>query len=519
MSTIILAEVTAHDPATSTDRVERVGSVAYNHPSAPGHYWDAFSTGAVPSFLRREIFKDGATFGAGTNDHGEIRLTNLDGRYDWLADAWTDGRPVRVLIGDDAAAYDTFAEVFNGVVAAVEVDIAEVIIRIHDAFTEALDQPLSEAVYAGTGGVEGGDTLKDQAVAVVVGPAFNIPLEVTDAALGVCVACDAGPLTFDVVKVRGDVITPGVAQASLAALLSTAPTPGTYDWYPGTATERPTVRFGSAIDGQVAANVTTGATVADRTAAKGFEVLGARAGIVFRAADLTALDLANAAECGGWWRGTDKIRQALDDFAATVGAGYWQDGTGEWRVQRIEAPGTPVATFASLTLDRPGALNEGDILSIKPLFTGRAEGGLQPWEVTLRCARNYTVQSKDSLADAAGTAEEKDRLATEWLEASTGEDAAVRAAHPLSVPMVIDTLFAHRADAEDEAHRRRDLYADRRRFLTGVTMTPVLTGLVDLGVTVRVEHPRLGLSAGRNVRVPGMHLNLLALTADMTVWG
>ena len=240
--TIILAEITAHDPVTSTDRVERVGSQAYNHPTAPGHYWDLFATGTVPSFIRREIFRDGMTFGAGTNDFGEIRLNNLDGKYDWLADAWTDGRPVRVLIGGSDAAYDTFTEVFNGVVAAVEVDIKEVVVRIHDSFTEVLDQPLSEAVYAGTGGVEGGDTLKDQAVAVVVGPAFNIPLEVTDAALGVCVACDAGPLTFDVVKVRGDVITPGVAQASLAALLSTAPTPGTYDWYPGTATERPTVR-------------------------------------------------------------------------------------------------------------------------------------------------------------------------------------------------------------------------------------------------------------------------------------
>lgn len=519
MTTIILAEVTAHDPATATDRVERVGSVAYNHPTAPGHYWDAFAAGAVPSFIRREIFKDGATFGAGTNDFGELRLNNLDGRYDWLADAWTDGRPVRVLIGDDADAYDTFAEVFVGVVAAVEVDIAEVVIRIHDTFSEALDQPLSDDVFAGTGGVEGADTLKDQAVAVLAGRAFNVPLDLTDAALGVCVVCDTGPVVFEQVRVRGDDITPGVAQASLAALLSTAPASGVYDWYPGSASERAAVRFGSALDGQVTADVMTGATAADRTAAQVAALLGARAGIVFNADDLAALDVANSAEVGGWWRGTDRIRQALDAVAATVGAGYWQDRTGEWRIQRIEAPGTPVAVFASLSLDRPGALNEGDIRTIKPLFTGRAEGGLQPWEVTLRFARNYSVQGKDSLADSAGTAEEKDRYATEWLEASTGEDAAVRAAHPLSVPMQADTLFAHRADAEAETHRRQDLYADRRRFLAGVTMTPVLTNLVDLGVTVTVEHPRLGLSAGRNVRVPGMYLNLLALTADLTVWG
>lgn len=517
MTTIILAEITAYDTDLAAERVVRVGSQPYDHPSAPGFYRDAFAASPGANLLRREIFRDGNTFGAGVNDHGDIRLTNLDGWLDWMADAYCDGRAVRLLIGDDGDAYDDFTEVFTGVAAGVEVDVAEVRVRIHDRFSEALDQPLSEDTFAGTGGVEGPAALKGQPVPVVEGAAFNVPLELGDGTTAnlVYVLCDRGPVTFTSVRVKGDDITAGTQRADAAALMANTPTPGTYDWTPGTSTTRPAVRFGSAVDGQVTADVTTAATKPSAV----FAALAARQSVTVAAGDLTALDAATTAPVGGWWRGSDRTRQALDEVAATVGAGYWQDRDGVWRLRRIEAPGTPVATFAVFSLARDAAVGEADIISLSPIPTSRDAGGIQPWKMTLRFGRNYAPQSEDGLvAPPTITADQRARYATEWQE-TVAEDAGIRTDHPLSAPLEADTLFRDRADAEAEAARRQALYADRRRLSVRVSLTPAVAAVLDLGVTVRVEHPRLGLSAGRDMLVTGMTLDLLAQTADLTLWG
>jgi hypothetical protein len=89
----------------------------------------------------------------------------------------------------------------------------------------------------------------------------------------------------------------------------------------------------------------------------------------------------------------------------------------------------------------------------------------------------------------------------------------------MSVPLVVQTLFRHRVDAEAESVRRQALYDSRRRFSAKVKMTPEVAAILNLGITVTIEDPRLGLAACRNVRVFGIDGDLIAQIATLTLWG
>ena len=64
------------------------------------------------------------------------------------------------------------------------------------------------------------------------------------------------------------------------------------------------------------------------------------------AADVTALDSANAAELGLWIDGETQVRQALDRVLQSVGAYWYVDRGGDFRMRQLAAPsGTPVANL------------------------------------------------------------------------------------------------------------------------------------------------------------------------------
>ncbi|MBB4265194.1 hypothetical protein [Roseospira visakhapatnamensis] len=511
---IALIEITVRDPVAAADVVLRATTAPYLHPSAPGPCHDVVLEGGV-AVVTREIFADGAAFGVGGHDHGEIRLANIDGRLDWLWDHHRDGRPVRVLIGDDGAAYDTFRVAFTGVAARIDPG-AEVVVRIHDAFTSTLDQPLSAAVYAGTGDLEGPEALTDQPLWVVAGRVPFVPADQVVAADEIWCVCDRGPVTLTEARVRGQVITPGTRRDTLAALQAGTPAAGTWDWFGGSETEPAYLRFGSATDGAVTVAVEGGATAAERTTAGVLAALAARAGITLAADDLADLDAAQPAPVGGAWRGDTPLGQAIGAIAGGAGCGVWQDAAGVWRARRVEAPADSALTLARGDLDRPLAVDEADILACEPLWTSREDGGIQPWTVTLRFARNHAPLDKNAIAGAA--LDDQERLTRPWLTA-TATDEAVRDAHPMSVPREADTAFQERADAEAEAARRQALFAERRRYALAVALTPELVDVLDLGVCVTVAWPGLGLAAGRVMRITRLRVDVLALTADLTVWG
>lgn len=524
MTDILIAEIKYYDPADAAEKTLRVGAGAYTHPSAPGPYFDAIRSENGVATVRREIFRNGQAFGSATNDYGVITIANLGGQYDWLIDCATDGRAVRLLIGPQDGAYSEFQVVFTGIVAQMQVGVSDVVVRIHDAFSEALDKKLTDKKFLGSNvlpnGIEGGEDIKDVPVPVLYGKAINVPLIcVNTSKLIYCIA-DRGAVSVSQVRDKGAILTLGSPYASLADLQATAPSAGQARVYAGSATEPAYLRLGSSPSGEVTADVQTGASAADRTAAQLWsDILTERAGVVgVSASDVAALDVLNSAVVGCYAEGDTQIRDALDSLAGSVGAGYWQDRDGVWRVRRIEAPsGAPVAKFVRGGLERDLAEDEADILEIEPLFTARGDAGVPAWAVKLFCARNYYPQDKDALAGIA--LDRVQRLSREWLEARA-EDTAVKTIHPLADELDFETAFDLQSAASTEATRRLTLFSQqRRRYRMTVQLTKELASIIDLGVIVSVEHDRMGLSSGKLFVVTALELDLLDLTADLIVWG
>jgi hypothetical protein len=160
---------------------------------------------------------------------GEIELDNTDGGLDYIANYAIDGRDCTLQL------------VFNGVVTTW---FKGIVTRINQrnnsvfltlkSLTEALDTPLVLARYAGTGGVEGLTTdVMGTVKPRVYGQVINATPVLCFATSGVYQISDLATTTITAVYDKGVALTLGVARASLALLLSTAPAANTYDTFQG----------------------------------------------------------------------------------------------------------------------------------------------------------------------------------------------------------------------------------------------------------------------------------------------
>jgi hypothetical protein len=320
----------------------------------------------------------------------------------------------------------------------------------------------------------------------------------------------------------GATLGTGTARATVALLQSTTPTAGQADTYLGSASEGAYLRLGFPATGDVTADLTEGATPADRTAARVWaRILTQRCGIAAAdivEADLVALDAAAPGEVG-LWSGTEGIsrRDALDAIAGSVGAVYWVDPNGRWRITQLTEPaGDPVMTLRRIGFDSAALVNDADVVALEP-----APWPLPVHKLTLEWGRCYHPLSKDALADRVEELEDAREafLSQEWRKA-TVEDAAVKALHPKARTLTQQSLLVDRVRAEAEAARRLALFKlPRRCWRVSCDATPQVAAVIDLMSCVRIIHPRWGLSAGKLFRVIGVAGNRETEQMTLTVWG
>jgi hypothetical protein len=236
-----------------------------------------------------------------------------------------------------------------------------------------------------------------------------------------------------------------------------------------------------------------------------------RAGLTssdWHSSDITALDTANSAVLG-FWSGTDETMcdAVIDLVAQSVGAWWAPDAQGVFRIQRLDAPsGTPDVSF----------VKEQFLVALEPVQSNDANDGIPPYQTTIRGAKNYTVQTT-GLATGVSDAD-RAALALQWLD-GIATDTSVQTRHPLSQPVVIESLFAEQADAQTEATRRQALMgADRRWFQPTVELDDANLA-IELGQVVSLTHPRFGLSGGQKFRVLGLLPDAQANTVQLSVWG
>lgn len=523
MARIYLAEVTAYDPALPGLVTLRYASgLGYNDPSAPGFYDPRL---VEPGQIRRDLFGSGTTLGAVEIGYGELRLANLDGALDGLLDYGFDGRLLRVLVGDDAAAYGTFIVLSTGTMLAPAITEAEITLVLRDRLFE-LDKPLLTSRYGGTNvlpaGVDGTDDIKAQIIPRAYGVNRGLPAKRVNTALDIFQLSDRA--TDNLSRVYDNLIQlpkegPDYTDLTDLTTPAHAPTPGKFRALLGPPAM---FRLGAPAAGLVAADSEQGAAPADRTTAQILKRIALDAGVDvgdIDAGDVTALDVANPAEVGIWVFDEKTARQVMEEIAASIGAWFGFDRLGKLRMGRLAAPtGAPVATLKKLTADQPAEAGAIDLVSFALVPSNDADRGLPIYRVTVDFGKCYAPQP--AATDAAITPAVRGRFAAEY-QSEMAEDLSVQTAHPQAPELRIATLLhGGGGAAQTEAQRQLALRKVRRqRAVATVRLGTFAAGALDLGVVVKVQVPRFGMGAGRLFVVTGMTLRLAANLVDLDLWG
>jgi hypothetical protein len=515
---IYLVELEAYDPAVPGVVTLRYASgLGYAHPTAPGFYDPRL---VDPATLRRDAFGNGTTTGAVELGVGELVLGNRDGALDGLLDFGLDGRLFRVLIGDSGAAYSAFTVAITGTMEQPEFRPDVISVRLRDRLF-LFDVPAQPNSYAGDNalpaGLEGVDDLRGRVKPLVFGLVRNVAPPVVNTSRLIYQVND-GAIASAVVYDNGVLLTAGADYTSQSDMETTAPAGGQVRVWPGGGY----FRLGSPPAGQITADVTQGATAADRTAAQILRTLATGPGGLpvgdVSSADVTALDTANSAEVGLWLDSETTVRAAMQQVSDSVGAWFGFDRLGILRMRRLEAPsGSPAIILRRLDQASVADATTVDLISIERLATNDQGRGVPAFAVRVGYQRVWTPQA-DGLAGAVTAARRE--VLRERLRYVTATDATVQTKHLLARELEYETLLDDATAAQTEADRRLTLRAVRRdRLRVRVRLDEALASAVDLGATVQVVLPRYGYGAGRLFAVIGIETQAARGLAILDLWG
>jgi hypothetical protein len=269
-------------------------------------------------------------------------------------------------------------------------------------------------------------------------------------------------------------------------------------------------RLGSSPAGTITADVTQGATAANRTAAQLYTTVLARSGLSssdWLAADITALDAANSAVLGIYIDSETTFLAVIDQIANSVGAGWWPRADGVFRIRQLTAPsGTPTFTVGKNDLIKP--------LTILP--TNDLGKGLPVYRCTVNWGRSYTVQTTDL---AGGVTDDRRAVIAQQWRTAVATDLTVKTASLLAPETIDDSLLTTLTDAQAEADRRLALRKVKRNRYDAMIELNDETSAIDLGDVGTLIHPRYGLAAGALVRVLDIQPNAKDATLLLTLWG
>lgn len=440
---------------------------------------------------------------------GELALWDADGDLASLLDAYAiDGRALRIKVADASGARigawpasASLATVFNGSAAGWRRDSDTVRVRLRDVVSR-LDVPAQVELYGGTGGLDGPDQLRGLPKPQTWGQAFNVApvyLGVVDLGFGLLATFQVHYRAIDdvtAVRERGAEITrvastPGIGQFVVL------PASGVF-------------QLGFTPAGTITADVRGDASpwYAFTPGKLALRIGVDLCGLLESDFDLAALDDFDAASAGtvGVHVSSSERARAIDVVEALVGgAGGFitQTRAGLLRVGMLAAP--DLLAHASLDVADIRAIEPSDLPdSINPP-PKRAEVGF---------ARNYAPS--DDLAGAVSGAA-RTALAQPWRSAAAFS-GDVATAHVLAQQMpLFGSSYADEAPAQLMADSLLDLYRPGRRLLRVVTGRYL--GTLELGLTVSVTYPLLGLASGWRGVIVGLREDWLRGAVELTLFG
>jgi hypothetical protein len=467
------------------------------------------------------LFGDGRTMGDASIDMADMTLSNADGALDDMRRFAVDGRPfVLRRLAARRAALSSSDVVMTGTMEGIDADngALSLLVRFYDRRRD-IDVPLQTETYAGTTiaaapTAEGSADLKDRLKPLVFGKAFNVPatvvnefnlfLQFSASAVSSIVLYDGGvPLIND-----GDV-------ADLAALYAATGNPGHYRTCLAQGLAKPFGAFNGRPAYTWTADVTEGATAADRRAGAIVSRMISRvSGGAIDAASFAALDALQTAELGIYIDGETTALNAAYDVLRSIGAFLVPNRLGAFTVGRLDAPGVPVATITE-----PEILTASKDETIAIVSNPDTDGGLPAHKITLKYRRNWHVHGDSDLGACVNYADATRAgiLKKEWREA-VAEDAAVKTRHPLSRDLQIETCIVSEAAATAEVARRLTLYGvDRDVLRVAVDWRDADAMSVNQTVTLRMS--RHGYADGRAMRIIGRIDDHAAEKSILILWG
>ncbi len=486
---------------------------------------DQFIPGRVnqPGVIELDLWGPGRTRGPREPGNGMAVFENSDGGLDAFKGYALDGGfyfVQRTLVSTPSTANTT--TIFNGLMEKAEVTEDSVNIYLRDQVHSYNKAALSTR-YAGTNALPAG----------IEGTPQDIGGKVKPMALGICKNVTPefvntsrliyqldgrqGFLTgwsLTVYDARTVLTEDGAGDYTDQTDMETnAPTAGQYRVWPAGGC----FRLGSAPTGQITCDITNPAIAGGSTSllpavSTSCEIHAILGRLVWLAGVTTTPDVRSYTavnpECGIYLTGAVTYLQAINELIQGVSAG-WYFTTGSSKdieIRELEDPAseTSVQDFT-----------DENIISFKPVVSADSDRGIPVWRVAVRYGKNYTLQNASELsgasqADVAFTAQE--------YRTVIAEDSAIKTQWPRSPEIVIDSLIAAEADAQNEADRLLTLYSELRDQYAMEVPTSIVTTRA-IGEFVTVTYARFGLNAGKKFMVIGKKYNFERDTVVLTLWG
>lgn len=431
---VYLLHATPYDPVGAAE-VDVRFSVGLKNTILGGYAWPARLDNALNAEV--SLFgKSDILTGQGTSAFGIIRILIGDGlNDDMLAYEW-DGRSITLLMGAQGFDLSEFQPVFIGTAQDIEFDDSYMSIVLRDK-AELLRKPAQQAVYAGTGGLEGGSNLAGVRKPLAFGKVRNIEPVLVDRAnlvyqwhhesVEAVAAVYDGALALTFAGDVADITATTVSAGSYKTQLS-----GGYIKLGAEPSKRCTLD-GSG-DNSGGSYVSTAADIIEHLIADHSVLSAAELNL----ASFAACNVANSSELG--WYGADiNVSDLISQLMFSIG--------GSWVFDRI----------GQLTLDifdittAVGHIDETDIVSIK-----RKRAQLPTWKRQLAYQRAWTVQQQDEVL-AGATDAMKDFVSHQYRYA-TDEDATILDRRKLAGEIVLDTLLESATAAATEAARQQAIF-------------------------------------------------------------
>lgn len=414
--------------------------------------------------------------GGGAISFGSLDLDNIDGALDgWLQDIWAL-RQIKLFLGSPNWVRSDFVQVFSGTVEDITPrDRDTLSLKLRDVLA-SLNAPISTAVLGGS------SDMKDALLPLALGEVFNVEPLLTSTTGSQIYQVSLGAVE-DVLEVRDNGYPVSISKNNAAGTFTL-----TAQRYGQITCDVQGAKLSGEYRNDVGGMIAwLGTTLGD----------GNKLTLPdFDTAALSAFRAANTQPVGVWVSDRMNRLALMQELAASLGATVTATPLGLVQIVKL-AFGTPTRSITQYNMvDR----------SFAPSGRPDVQGAVQ-----LAGCRNWFPQEKSGLAASLST-ESLSLLSDEYVSV-TAQDATVLANYKQSAPEAESTYLVVESDLSAEATRRLNIWKQPRTIFKFEGFAEMLD--LELGETVTITHPRLGLSAGATALVIGLQADFV--TARVTV--